>query len=160
MKCRNITLSAATAALTMAIQAFAMEPEYRAANESHIRLQHVTPTVIVSQDAIPRDLPGGVTNIDIPKRLTCHSPAGCLITAKVWIALVEPQSPKVSAYLDNVAMEPTVPGDISITQQSALVSAGTHIVQTKVTQTYKQGTIAGWNIEYAKYEVPVVPNGH
>ena len=159
MKYRNIIASAAMAALATAVPAFAVDLEYDSADGTHIRLEHVQPTLIVAQGVTPRDLPAGETHVDTLKRLICHSSAGCLVTAKIWISFLGAYAPKVSAYVDNVAMEPAnviTDSEVLTAQQSVLVSTGIHTAQTKVTKGKKQGQMTGWNIEYAKYELPVV----
>ena len=159
MKSRNTIFSAAVAVLTIA-PAFGTDFEYNAAG-SHIRIQHAEPTLIVNQGVTPHNVLAGETDVDALTRLTCSSPAGCLVTAKLWVYYTGLFGGSISAYIDNVAMQPTSDDNVAFSgiyavPKSAIISKGTHYIQTKVTQPIKQGQIVSWNLEYAKYEIPVV----
>jgi len=133
--------------------------EFDAPDGTRYRFYDAAPTIIVHQGTKPTPIAAGQTHLDPPRTIKCNSKRGCLITAKVWVSFDTHQGiASVSAYIDNVAMEPNVvyyQGQAILTaQQSTFVPTGIHTVATIVQQVDAGGEIVGWNAEYALYETP------
>lgn len=138
-------------------QAFASEAQIDGAPP--VRFTSDTPTVVVRQGINPKRIHAGLTILDkVDRPVICTSSYGCLITAKVWVVFDgnEDGGPTVSAYVDGTAMNP-VPNYGSVNwasaQQSAIVTTGSHLLHSQVSQSVTAGRITGWNVEYVMYEL-------
>lgn len=154
---RIAALSSAMAIL-LGTSAVADDIEFQLDDGAPAHFHHASPSLIVRQGNKAIPIQDGLTPLDKGlKPINCLSAAGCLVTAKVWFSVSEfRESHTVSAYVDGVAMNPApLPPSwiVHSAQQSAVVAQGMHTLQSQVIQQGAGGTIVGWNVEYAVYEL-------
>ena len=136
-----------------------------AASSVHLAVTGMT-VIINKGDGHRHHLGQGKNHLDDPTQFTCNSGAGCLVTIQAMVGVLESQSHwKICSLVDGQKAEPKCPvqdegnplyRNTGSTLQSIQVSAGQHVVQTKVDVHLEPGgvrpSLVGWEVNYTIYE--------
>jgi hypothetical protein len=160
MKMRKMTVVSAVMFIGLGAQAVAADIEFQSDNGPPIRFHNSTPLVVIHQGTNPIPLKDGKTTLDVLRKVFCKSVTGCVITARVWVTFDSAYCSTLSAYVDNVRINPPDEcrlGSNGYVQQSTIVSMGRHTIQSAMGSP-GDGEVHGWEAEYTVYESSVPAN--
>ena len=113
-------------------------------------------TFVSHLGATPIPAVAGYNLIDKPETVTCNSANGCLITITTSMYLNGTNGTKICAFVDGYPAEPPcspqMDGYVANTRQRALVTQGTHTVQTEFYSYNSGGDVENWEADYMLFD--------